>query len=818
MEWLMLKLADWLGVEPARSGEAIVPRIRFEQPWPQWLTLLVIIGGGFLVVWLYRREGRTGLVKKMILATLRIALVLLVVFMLSEAVLSVERTGLPNFVILWDTSASQQIVDHPSDPKIRSALAKLAREGEPPAGRKTTPAGVESESESDPERAAIARGVLLKDDAKLLRELAKRHKVRIYGVSGQAASLVEIDRPEDVTKAVEALRKVEAGGDQSRLGAGVKQVLGELRGVAPSAIVYLGDGQTTDDETLARAAEFSAKKGVPIFSVGIGDPEPPRDLALGDLVVDDVAFVDDLIRFQARLSSRGYNGQEVVIRLKQKTGPADSPGSDAEELAAIRVAAPPDNQLKPIEIGHRPQKTGTFTYILEVDAKPREIQLDNNRLVRAITVRKEKLRVLLVDSEPRFEYRYMKNCLDRDETVQLAVVLLSSDPEYSEQDRSALPTFPAGKEELFGYDVVVIGDMDPSTLTPAQMTNLNEFVTQKGGGVIFIAGELFNPLSYKNTPLEQLLPIDLTEARNPSAVQDAIKPFRPRLTPEGRSSPIFRLGPDEASSMQIWERLPTLYWYFEAPNKKPTAMVLAEHPEVKGAQGPLPLILSQFVGAGRTMFSAVDGTWRWRMRTGDRYFGRYWVQTLRFLSRSKLLGQKQAELSVDRRRYQRGQSVRIRVHFPNPSIAPENGEATVQVERKGEGPRTIKLKATAESKNILEGALNQPREGEYTVKLLPPPVLKNEVPSASFLVEPPAGELERLQLNRAELFRAAELTGGKVYSPENSDSLLKDLPKAQKVPLDTDPPIPLWNNWLILGLFFAIITVEWVARKRLQMA
>ena len=128
-------------------------------------------------------------------------------------------------------------------------------------------------------------------------------------------------------------------------------------------------------------------------------------------------------------------------------------------------------------------------YTLEVDPRPRELQADNNRLERAVNVRKEKLRVLLVDSEPRYEYRYLKNYLEREETIALSVVLLSSDPEYSDQDRSALPTFPAAKDELFGYDVVLLGDADPGFLSASQMQNLSEFVTEKGGGLLFIAGQ-----------------------------------------------------------------------------------------------------------------------------------------------------------------------------------------------------------------------------------------------------------------------------------------------------------------------------------------
>ena len=98
-----------------------------------------------------------------------------------------------------------------------------------------------------------------------------------------------------------------------------------------------------------------------------------------------------------------------------------------------------------------------------------------------VTVRKEKLKVLFVDTEPRYEFRYLKNYLERDETIDLSVVLLSSSTEYSEQDRTALPTFPPSSDELFAFDVVLMGDADPSFLSQSQMQNLSRVRHREGG-------------------------------------------------------------------------------------------------------------------------------------------------------------------------------------------------------------------------------------------------------------------------------------------------------------------------------------------------
>ncbi len=799
-DWLLHRLADRLGVAPAGAGEATNPHIRFDQPWSQTLLVFTVLSSAALIVWLYRREGTASTASKLLLASLRVLLVLVAIFMLSEAVLSVDRYGLPYLTILIDDSASQRIADQYEKPEVKAALKALAA----------------TKEDGEPTRLAIAKGLILKDRARLIRELERQHRVRLYRVSSAVQLLAEVNRPGQVERGAELVRALEADGGQTRLGDAVRNVLTELRGAPPSAIIMLTDGQTTEGEPLSKASELAAKKGVPLYTVGLGSTEPAHDVELTELLVDDVVFVDDTVRFHAKLLARGLSGEKVTVRLKE-LDPGSSGKSAEKELESKVVDAPKDGETERVELVYRPKSTGERTFIMEVDERPREIQSDNNRIERVVTVRKEKLRVLYVDSEPRYEFRYLKNYLERDETIDLNVVLLSSDPEYSEQDRSALPTFPAAKNDLFAYDVVVLGDADTSFLSQSQMQNLVDFVTEKGGGVLFIAGELFNPLSYRGSPLAQLLPIELSDARNPTAVGTTVMSFRPELTLEGRSSPIFHFGDDDVSSMLIWEKLPELFWYFEAPRKKPAALVLAEHPTATGSDGRLPLVLYQFIGAGKAMFHAFDDTWRWRFRAGDKYFGRFWVQTLRFLARSRLVGQRQAEVQTDRRRYQRGQPIQLRVRFPNPGLAPTEGDIVVQVERSGQGPRKLSLKLAPGTRNVFEGALPQAAEGEYQVRLMPPPVLEGSIPMASFRVEAPVNEFEHIEMNETELIRAASSTRGKFYTPLTAEKLLEHLPPPSKVPLDTDPPIPLWNTWPVLALFLALITAEWVFRKRNQM-
>src|SRR4029078_170375 len=131
---------------------------------------------------------------------------------------------------------------------------------------------------------------------------------------------------------------------------------------------------------------------------------------------------------------------------------------------------------------YRPTQVGEFDYVIETPVLKEEAQADNNRQTRLVSVRKEQIRVLLVQAYPNYEFRYLKNMLDRDATIRLKTVLQDADLEYAELDQSALPTFAVRREELFEYDVILFGDVNPSFLSPTVMKNIADFVEEKGGG------------------------------------------------------------------------------------------------------------------------------------------------------------------------------------------------------------------------------------------------------------------------------------------------------------------------------------------------
>ena len=817
-------LAWYLDLKSPGPGEGSLWRLDWRSPAPPWL---IAVGSVVLVVfvaWIYRRDGESlNYRQRLVLTSLRLLVLAAIVAMLTELSLTVERTGLPGIAVMIDTSASMSLQDqYASD----SAAARLVK-------------SLSSKPDRDSHRLALAQEVLIRNNGAFLRELQRDHQVRLYRFSETAspleqASLDETAAPvivdlvgEDAGSTVNAgppdqprlppleaaiaeIRGLKPEGDQTRPAPSVKKVLADLRGTPPAALILFTDGVASLSEVdkLSTIAESARRKGIQLHIVGLGSDEASKDLLIYDTLVDEIAFVGDPMSFTAKVKSYGYAGKKVQLRLRKE-------GEDAV-LAESEIKAPPDGQPLKIEIPYTSNTPGEFDLVLEIVPQTDETNRSNNAEVRHVSVREEKIRVLLADSSPRYEFRYLKQLFERDKSTELSTLLQDADLEYSQEDHTALQHFPVKKEDLAKYDVIIFGDLSPAVLGPAVLENIRDFVKEKGGSIAFIAGQFADPALMSGTPLETLLPFKPDDVKVLPADAVVDDPFHPALTLEGqKGNSLFRLGDGEADSLKIWNSLPSLYWFVEIPKVKPGVRVFAEHPLKSGASGRLPIIMLQQVGAGKVLYHATDESWRWRFRRGDLYYGRYWIQAIRYLSRGRLIGKdRTAELSVDQLVYQRGQPVTLRVRFVDEKFLPADpGGVTVMIERKGEGRIPVKLTRLREAPTMYEGQLARLSDGSYHA-WISQPAFNEAPPSTDFRIEAPLRELQRRGMDKTDLQLAARQSNGRYYSLDGVDTLPGEIPPGTPIPLQTDNPLPLWNRWEVLSLFSLLLTTEWMLRKR----
>ncbi len=892
---------SWLGIPPPAPGEGTRWRLEWtpylrDAAHDPWLAGGIALAALALVAGIYYVEPRTaGGPYKFLLGGLRLFLVLLTLaVLLPQLQLRFERQGWPDVVLLIDDTRSMGVPDFYREEAVQKkadSLAELIKK----ETQERLPARIEAlkakrderqkagaKAEADkltalvqrlesqlaeitspnwrPSRLQLTQALLGREDPDWIKSLLSRRKMKVHifhldtqgrlvklkdALGAAAGEITDATDPALQTRARQAIADLQPSGHDSRLGTAVRQVLDYYRGASLTAVIMLTDGVTTKDESLGQVAEYAGQRGVPLFFVGVGDDHEVRDLKLHDLQVEDTVYVHDRGIFEARLTGRGYKDLKVPVVLKVKE-------KDGKEKELMRETVHVDARGNPVKVQFKYQfnEPGERLYIVEVempktergDKAPNPADL---RLQRSVFVQESKLiKVLYIEGTPRWEWRHIKTLLEREspdkkrqKSIELKVLLTDADDNFPQQDRTAIADFPATKEELNSYDVVILGDVDPRgrKLGEGRLRDLADFVRERGGGLLMIAGPEFSPHAYRGTALADVLPVEPTV--QPAEPEERTEGFRMDLTPVGRRHPSFRFSSNDAENLAIWERLAPMYWWSEGYRIKPLAEVLATHPrrkaEVRG-KGPVeghPLAVQQFVGAGRCMFFGFDETWRWHFREDVKHFNHFWLQTVRYLSRSRA---SRTTVRLDRQTpYRVGEPIKVTVQFPDSTVPGQKAEkkekidVKVLVEHKpaagqegGETEiQTMQLAKVGGSWNTYEGLLVRTREGKYRFLLTTPDVSRQqpsgEKPSAEGIVVQPPGELDRLRMNVEELKQAAEATEGKFYTLETADQVLDELPSGVRIVLNTPrPPQALWNHLLLFLVVLGLLASEWILRKR----
>jgi hypothetical protein len=581
-------------------------------------------------------------------------------------------------------------------------------------------------------------------------------------------------------------------------------------------VLILTDGNTSEGMTLAEVATSSQQQRIPLFPVGIGRRDPPPDFALTDLLVDRVAFVDDLLTFDVAVSASGFKGKTVRLSLRRE--------GESSELVSEPLVLPSDDHVTRVRLVYRPPQAGQIPFVVQASPLPGESRTDNNSLRIDVQVRDESIRVLLVQSVPSFEYRYLNSLMgrstarsdvSRDPVIELTTILQEADPEFAASEPIARTSVPWTRENLRQYDVVIWGDVNPAMISSSSLQHLFDYVSVDGRGLIFISGPLYGPRAWLNTPLEPLLPCSADDL---SANWAEGETGALQLTAIGRLMPALQLATDPEENLRIWNGLPSVYWLTPIHRTRPGVRVLATcRPHGLQSETAFPAICLQYVGAGKVVFHAMDETYRWRFRQGETWFGRYWPQLIRFLGRSKLVEDQSTVLSADQERYELGETVRIRAEFIDDRQAPADTEEAIALLQDDRGrQQRVSLIRHPANRGQFEASVEGLAVGDYRAWLAEP-VPEGEPPACSFTILSGSRELQHLTMDERDLQLAAARSGGRFFPLEDTTRLMRELPAGKAVRVESLEPINVWNSWRIASLFVALLTSEWLLRRWLGM-
>lgn len=757
---------------------AIESMIRATLNVPLWLW----ISGGtllFLVcLAIYMRErGQAPRWIRVVLATLRFCLLALVLWMLMGWMVVRYRVERPEIAIIVDRSASMATTDGGIDAK--ESVARLSQ----------------------------VREEILRLPVATRNSLSERYRVRWFSLADQ---LLPIASP----FSADQWETIQADGKQTRLGSGLLQMIDRLAGSSSSAILLLSDGINSAGVGLAAAERSARAATVPVYPVLVGNDAAIPDVRLADIRVDDQVFLGDRILVEASIAASAVEQEELKVTL------LDSASGRRLDEGTVRLTK---NQMQAVaELSFLPDAPNEVELKIQVETLQNELNTENNVGRKRVSIRDRPLRVLLVQQRPNYEFRFLKHLLERSLEVgsgaaasfSLSSVLQESDPEYVNQDDSALRLVPTNRAQLLDFDVFIFGRFDPTLVSRRAQSTIVEAITERGAGCVFIYGNGNPAIELDGYPIGAVLPVQNSAGllSNPPVLHPEA-----RWTPSAMGSgalPLQLLDPDN-DSPSIWSTLPIIRRTCSLTPLKLGAQSLVTAQRADGASSTI--LISQYAGAGRVVLQANDETYRWTSVDGtDTLHQRYWGQLLRWVSRGRLnQPSEQSAVTASPENLVAGQTLTLEATIGLDIPQKELPNSATVLLNWGAEQRTVKLTPSTRNSRTYSSQVAGLSPGEYRALLVQPAT--DEPASTEFRVQAPPGEMAELKADLTAMESLATVSRGRLYRIEALNQLLEELPGGASSELTNLPPTPLWNRWWVALLFVALIGSEWLLRRKYRM-
>ncbi len=622
----------------------------------------------------------------------------------------------------------------------------------------------------------------------LLRNLSSRFQVRLYRLDAGVQRIADT-------------AQLKPDQTSTQIGKGLRQLADEAATLPIGAVVLMTDGaDNSGGIDLDTVAELRRRR-LPVNTVGIGREQLANDVELDGLDLPVKALTGSRLQAQVALRQNGFSGKHAKLLLT----------ADGNILASRDVAlndAP--EQVETLEFNAG--KAGVKNVRARLEPLPGESNTLNNELTQALSVDDAKRRILYVEGEPRWDYKFLRRAAEDDPALQIVSMLRTTQNKIYRQGISnpneLADGFPSKPEELFNYQGLILGSVESAYFTTAQQQMIKDFVDRRGGGLLFLGGRwALADGGYNIPPFRELLPVTLPNRKN--TFQRIF--VAAELTDAGKKSLITRIEEDPEKSVQHWEVLPYLANYQDPGTPKPGAVVLAR---VDAGGTRLPLLVTENYGRGRTAVFATGGSWRWRMQqpVGDTSEETFWRQLLRYLvsaTPSRVVASTPNARLEDDGRIQLRAEVRDTQYFPA-----SDADVRANVIDPDGVAETVPLRPEPLAQGIYSAEWSAEKPGSYIAEITAKrgtQQLGSDV--LTFRRENGVAENFHREQNRELLQKLAEETGGQYYKPSDVGRLPQQISYSE-AGITAHETKDLWDMPAVFLAILLLKGTEWLLRRK----
>jgi uncharacterized membrane protein len=628
----------------------------------------------------------------------------------------------------------------------------------------------------------------------LIAGLQKRFQTRVYRLDGA------LNRQDEKPKKPEEIQPTAVA---THINAGLQQLASETSDLPVGAVVLLSDGAENSGGVDLDTIGALRNRRLPVHTIGFGREAAQHDVEMEDVSVALRAMADSRVRATVSLRQHGYPNGRTALTAK-----------DGDKvLAQKEVTLGADGVVQAETMFFNAGAAGVRRVTFALAPLPGEESTANNALDRLVSVSGARKRILYVEGEPRWEFKFIRRAAEDDKELQIVSMLRTTENKIYRQgisDPAELADgFPNKAEDLFGYDGIIIGSVEAGYFTPRQQELLREYVDQRGGGLLFLGGRFaLSNGGWGVSSVNELLPTFLPPGKE-TFHRDAAFPM---LTPAGADSPVMRLVDDPAKNVERWKQLPYMMDYQDPGNPKPGATVLAEMQTAGRAK--MPLLVTQSYGRGRTAIMATSGTWRWQMSQalGDPTHDLFWQQLLRWVvadSPGRVVASMPVTRLMDDGHVKLTATVRDKEYVVAPDakvvarmVGPEGSSALVDLTPVPSTPGTFAADWTADKPGSYVAEVTAGRGSDE---------LGRDV--LTFERQDGVAENFHTEQNRELLEKLASETGGRYWSPADAARLPGEI-SFSEAGISIRNTKELWDMPIVFLLLLGLMGGEWLLRRK----
>lgn len=727
-------------------------------PWPKWVLALSILSCAAAIGWMIllgskRWPKSVTKARSLVLWTLQSATVAVLLLLLWQPAISVTalRPQQNIVAVVIDDSKSMSVKDAGSSGSREQQVVELL-------------------------------------GSKLLPELRKQYQVRIY-------------RLDSSLKRAPDLGQIRATGSATELGAGLRQLADEAATLPVGSVVLLSDGADNSGGIDADTMGELRRRRLPVNTVGFGRETLSHDVEIDSVELPNSVLQNSRLQAVVAIHQNGFSGKQATIIV-----------NSGGNVVASRQVTLADGGQQSETVEFDAGKSGVKNIEVKIQPLPGEENTANNQVTHVLSVDGAKRRILYVEGEPRWEYKFSRRAVEDDPALEIVSMLRTTQNKIYRQGISnpneLVEGFPSKPEDLFAYQGLILGTVESGFFTHEQQQAIQEFVDRRGGGLLFLGGRSsLSDGDYNAPPFAELLPVKLPQHKNTFHREMAAA----ELTDAGKKSLICRIDSDPEKSVDHWNVLPYLADYQDPGTPKPGALMLAQV-NVNGNR--LPLLVTENYGRGRTAVFATGGSWRWRMQqpAADTSQETFWRQLLRWTAGGT---PSRVVASPSLNDLNGNGKVQLRAEVRDLHYLPTSG-AQVQariIEPDG-AAETVTLRPQTLSPGIFSADWTAPENGSYVAEI----TAKNGTTALgsdvmTFRRQDGAAENFHREQNKDLLQKLADQTGGHYYSSRDAKKLPNEI-SFSEAGITARENKDLWNMPVVFFLLLAIRSTEWLLRRR----